>query len=523
MSGMQDASTTKDSKPGTVGSAIAEGTEKRKFGKKPFNNANNARYNKFEGRCEELKGHIYDYGKSKNTDQFVQTTKKIKNYVGRNYKNSGDITIAISKLKKPTLEEPNEPDDPDDKIQFKKWESEYDAYCKNTKINEENVKTLYNLVWGQCTDAMQQKIASLATFEAMEKESDDIALLIAIKDTSYHYQSQKYRIESIHDALYRLMTFKQGQYMTTQKYYEQFTNLLAVYIHCGGSKEPDPGCLAYVAELHGWDVDGITDEQKAMVRELSWANLPITHADRNRYVTFITGLQNDYLTGNNKYPATLNEAYSRLTHWKDPNATNQTTTTNTYGVSFTNVGSHNSRGTTTNSNVFITTVADNKSKVSNRDYLHAIEANKLYCKIGRPSYKTFLRILDRNLIPNCPVTRRDALNAEFIFGKDIGSLKGKTVRQPSTSTQPILNDLPWDTMAQYRDVTLSGDIFYVNKIMFFLTRSRHIKFSRKPETVMNAFLNARNLYLRRGFTISHFMADGEFECLRGSLLPFRSP
>jgi hypothetical protein len=65
--------------------------------KKGFKKQQNAGHGtKFEGRCEELKGHIYDYGDSKNADQFIQTTKEIKNYVGCTYKYAGDITAAIS-------------------------------------------------------------------------------------------------------------------------------------------------------------------------------------------------------------------------------------------------------------------------------------------------------------------------------------------------------------------------------------------------------------------------------------------
>ena len=174
--------------------------------------------------------------------------------------------------------------------------------------------------------------------------------------------------------------------------------------------------------------------------------------------------------------------------------------------------------------VFVNTVDNNKSKYSQRDYLRAIEARKLLCKIGRPSQKTFLNIIDRNLIPNCPVTRRDAVIAYAIFGPDIGSLKGKTVRHSSVPIAPTLNDLPWEIMSQYRDVTLLIDVFYVNKIMFFTTKSVHIQFStvetivnRQPDTLLKAFSNARNIYLRRGFTISHVLSDGEFEPLRGPL------
>ena len=224
---------------------------------------------KFEGRCTELKGYIYDHGEHKHADQFIITTKEIQNFVGRTFKNAGDITAAIGSLKLPKNTEPVEPVDPDNKIEMKKWERSYDRYCKSQKDLEEHVMTLYNLVWGQCSEAMQQKIESMATFQAMYKQQDGIY-------TSYDYQSQKYRVESIMDANYRLMTLRQNN-LTTQQYYEQFTNALAVYVHCGGTIEPDPGVLEYAAAKGGWTPGAITVAQKAIAREIMWANWFIIH------------------------------------------------------------------------------------------------------------------------------------------------------------------------------------------------------------------------------------------------------
>ena len=116
---------------------------------------------KFEGRCSELKGFIYDHREHQYADQFVITTKEIQNYVGRTFKNAGDITAAIGTLSLPEKEEPEEPDDPEDRIEMKKWERSYDRFYKSQKDLEEHVMTLFNLVWGQCSDSMQQKIESL--------------------------------------------------------------------------------------------------------------------------------------------------------------------------------------------------------------------------------------------------------------------------------------------------------------------------------------------------------------------------
>ena len=53
---------------------------------------------KFEGKCDDLKGHIYDYSHAKQADQFAKTTKEVSEYVGRTYKYGGDIRLAVKIL-----------------------------------------------------------------------------------------------------------------------------------------------------------------------------------------------------------------------------------------------------------------------------------------------------------------------------------------------------------------------------------------------------------------------------------------
>jgi hypothetical protein len=79
-------------------------SDKKRFFNKKQTNVGNSRATKFEGRCEDLKNHVYDCGEAKHADQFVTTTKEIKTYVGSNYKNAGDITAAITLLAMPCYE-----------------------------------------------------------------------------------------------------------------------------------------------------------------------------------------------------------------------------------------------------------------------------------------------------------------------------------------------------------------------------------------------------------------------------------
>jgi hypothetical protein len=83
--------------------------------------------------------------------------------------------------------------------------------------------------------------------------------------------------------------------------------------------------------------------------------------------------------------------------------------------------------------LLVNTVDHNKSKYTKRDYSPAVLARKTQKMIGRPSTRSFISIFKKNIHPNCPVTRPAIAMAEDIFGPDLGSLKGKTVRSAAAA------------------------------------------------------------------------------------------
>jgi hypothetical protein len=65
---------------------------------------------KFEGRCEDLTGHVYDYANPRQAaDQFTKTTHEICKYVGRTYKYGADTKIALETMAEPVFTEPTDP------------------------------------------------------------------------------------------------------------------------------------------------------------------------------------------------------------------------------------------------------------------------------------------------------------------------------------------------------------------------------------------------------------------------------
>jgi hypothetical protein len=705
-----------------AGAQVAQGGSKNKNKNKFYA----PKVSKFEGRHDALKGHVYDLGKGQ-SDTFIKTSREITDYMGRTYEKSGDICESISnEFTMIDIADIEEPDDVGNLIALEQWKFNFkERELRVRRLHDQN-KTLYAIVWSQCSDAMRDKVQSQPDFANISTERDGLRLLSTLRVIAFDYESTTFRILSINNARDAYYGFKQGANMSLQDYYEEFLNRYEVFIRTGGTDAADVGALEYIARRDAVDdVNDLNEDQVQEAKDWRQATVFISNADKHRYERMRESLHNDFLSGNNRYPKTLTDAYSLLSHWKDKSigqrtgnsndgvafattaessgtgngsgknkgrywrnkkgnesnndsgnsggeevnkstdggsnnnnnssssystlsssrsssfctnsssTSSQTTGTTLYTWSF-NMSGHNIPKTwilldnqstvdifsnaellsnirsseeemtihcnagqvTTNligdlrgygtvwysskgianilslsnvrekghevtydgaSNEFcvynsngkktiftqsdkglyfhdtginsdasnvalITTVEDNMAKFSQRDVARASEARKLMRILGRPSQQQFLEMLEKNQLPNCPVTRRDAVIAHHIFGPDVGSLKGKTVHRPGIPVSLNISSLPDETMEIYRTVTLCADIMFVNKLAFVVTISRDIHFStvelignRAPSTVLHSLVTVMQLYKRRGFQIKHILMDGEFHNLVGPI------
>ena len=172
----------------------------------------------------------------------------------------------------------------------------------------------------------------------------------------------------------------------------------------------------------------------------------------------------------------------------------------------------------------VNTVKENRKNYTNNDYLRALRVRELQITMGRPSTSTFLNLLKKNGIANCPVTPDYVEAAEYILGPDIRSLKGKTTqRSPPIVDSPVIG-VPADVLKQYQKVTLCVDIMYVNKVAMLVSISRKVKFgtieiipNNKSAVLMKGLKGILQVYQRRGFHVEMALMDGELGHLRGEL------
>jgi hypothetical protein len=124
-------------------------------------------------------------------------------------------------------------------------------------------------------------------------------------------------------------------------------------------------------------------------------------------------------------------------------------------------------------------------------------------------------ILRSNQIKDSPVTVEDAMAAFKIWGPSVAALKGKTVRKRPEPIKTDIVSIPKEICALHKEVTLTIDIFLVNKIPFFLTLSRVLYFTmvthlpnRSLDQIFKALKGIFYYYLQQGFRVTFIMGDG---------------
>jgi hypothetical protein len=135
--------------------------------------------------------------------------------------------------------------------------------------------------------------------------------------------------------------------------------------------------------------------------------------------------------------------------------------------------------------------------------------------------KDFKWVIRSNQIKDCPVKTQYIDVATKIWGKNISALKGNNTQCKTHQVARDFVKVPKEFLKLHKEVFMTTDIFFVNKIHFFLTLSQHICFTavnhlvdRTVPQMFKAFKEMYQYYLHCGFHIMMVHADGEFAPLK---------
>ena len=271
---------------------------------------------KLEGKTPNLKGHIYDCTNARQSDQFMKTTKEVAEHVGRTYKYGGDIRLAVMALKLPSFDLPPDLSNEATRGEIRIFKKTINEHHKRTTHLKENVKSLYAIVWGQCSNIMRTKVEAMDGFSVIEGAGDGIALLKSLKSVALSFPELKWISHSLHEAMKRYYNVSQGKFATTQAYLDHFQNLVDVVIHSGGEIARHPGVENQVIGEKIMMQETMNDNDwkavNAEVTASSTAMVFLLGSNCSRFGRLIEDLENAYLQGHDNYPMTVSAAYNLL-------------------------------------------------------------------------------------------------------------------------------------------------------------------------------------------------------------------
>ena len=176
--------------------------------------------------------------------------------------------------------------------------------------------------------------------------------------------------------------------------------------------------------------------------------------------------------------------------------------------------------------IFIQTVRKNMEGFTKREVKEAHLARKAQAVLGHVSDGEMIKLVNNaSGITNLPFHALAVTNAKVMYGKDLGGVRGKTVRYgPERAREEGIVSIPPDFLNLHRFVTLTADIMFVNSAPFMVTFSRKIRLrtvefipNRTVATLISSLKKVINLYARGGYIVNLIMMDQEFEKVEGEL------
>lgn len=278
----------------------------------------------FEGKCEAIKQHVYDVVPGKNGfDVFAKTTTEIGEYIASNVPNAGEFTLVMrpENLGFPTIAAPDDPADPTNLVQVERWKAANKRYDKLIEQREENQKRAYAIVWGQCSPTIQDRVKANDGYLAINTNLDLIGLLGLIRTSMYTGATSKDKIHSLIDAMDKFHSFKQTSRMDNATYLRTFQSHIEAIDHLRGDFGVHHTLIIdrMIEDNEDTDDLDVYMEKRDEIREEVVAKYFLTKSDPKRYASLIASIQNDFISGQDKYPKTLNKAYDLLVNYVNPN------------------------------------------------------------------------------------------------------------------------------------------------------------------------------------------------------------
>jgi len=306
---MSEASSGENTSSGGNGDNQGGGGDRRRNRGRKNTNAS-----KFEGKCEELKGYVYDIQHSDATESFQKTTQEVAEYISKEYERAGEFRTALVDLEFEALVEPVISDeDANNRVKVLKYERLAKAYDAKVEARQKNEGKAFPLILGQCSPAMRDRLEASDQWKKINTKTDVIELLKLIQSASTTRQTKQEPSHTLMEAYRDFFSFRQI-HLSNSDYLQAFKDRLDVLERLAGPIGQDDARVTQ--KVHDEEFEISHAEARVACREAFIATTFLFGADKQRYGDLLVDLQNEHVISGRQYPATLTDAYNILVNYK---------------------------------------------------------------------------------------------------------------------------------------------------------------------------------------------------------------
>ena len=301
--------------PPTAVSSDSGGNSRNNSNRNRGRNRHGGNSDRFEGKCEDLKGFVYDVQHSDATESFQKTTQEIAEYISKEYEKAGEFRTALVNLKFEELVEPIISDsDAENKVEVLKYERLVKAYDARVEARTKNEGKAFPLILGQCSPAMRDRLEAADSWRGINAATNVIGLLKLIQTTCATKQSKQEASHTLLEAYRDFFSFRQLR-LNNSDYLQAFKDRLDVLERLAGPIGQDD---ERVLQYYGARVTSGTShaDAKEACREQFIATTFLFGADKQRYGDLLIDMQNEHVISGRPYPATLTDAYNIIVNYK---------------------------------------------------------------------------------------------------------------------------------------------------------------------------------------------------------------
>ena len=291
----------------------------------------------FKGGTIDMQGNVFQTNsEQKIKTQFEDTMEALKTYASQKYvKHIELLTPLFTDLTNPKVSKPTPRIDKKievtladgskkeiydlDDFEREAYRCEVKNYAKECATLKTTMRSMFNVVTGQCSRMMKSKLKGEDNYKKIEEDGDVASLLRLIRATSRQVNTNESVYDAIDEAVGKYYRYRQVD-EDNETFTRTFKSNVKVAEDLGGDIFKHPELLAYEKAADQAAIDAKTPgsalktekQYYEIIREKSMAVGLVKRADQRRYKGMLTDIRDQHGYGHDVYPKTLAAAHNMI-------------------------------------------------------------------------------------------------------------------------------------------------------------------------------------------------------------------